>query len=123
MRIEVLTSISGVDFETCFLNRVDDEIDGVPISLIGLTQLKQNKRASGRHKDLADLKSLPYPACSRFLSDVYESTHGPRKSLQSDFAADYLGSMDRGGSLQATLPSTMKDYASDQICTFWTQSR
>lgn len=59
MRIEVLTSISGVDFEECFSDRVEDEIDGVPVNLIGLIHLKENKRASGRHKDLDDLDNLP----------------------------------------------------------------
>ena len=59
MRIEVLTSISGVEFQDCFRSRVVDEIDGVPVNLIGLSHLKTNKRASGRHKDLDDLENLP----------------------------------------------------------------
>jgi len=33
--------------------------DGTPIHFIGLEKLKQNKRASGRHKDLDDLENLP----------------------------------------------------------------
>lgn len=59
MRIEVLTTISGVKFEECFSGRVEDEIDGVPVNLIGLAHLKENKQASGRHKDLDDLDNLP----------------------------------------------------------------
>jgi hypothetical protein len=58
MRIEVLTSISGVEFSSCFSNRLEDTIDGVPVYLISLDDLKQNKRASGRHKDLDDLEHL-----------------------------------------------------------------
>jgi hypothetical protein len=34
-------------------------IDGVPVTMISLDDLKANKRASGRHKDLADLENLP----------------------------------------------------------------
>ena len=34
-------------------------IGGVAINIIGLTQLKANKRASGRFKDLNDLDNLP----------------------------------------------------------------
>lgn len=59
MRLELLTSISGVEFETCFAERVVDEIDGVMVNLISLAHLKQNKLASGRHKDLNDLEHLP----------------------------------------------------------------
>jgi len=36
-----------------------DTIDGVPVSLISLDDLKTNKRAAGRLKDLADLENLP----------------------------------------------------------------
>jgi hypothetical protein len=58
LRIEVLTSISGVDFAECFKKRTIDEIDGVPISVISLDDLKANKQASGRLKDLSDLEQL-----------------------------------------------------------------
>jgi len=59
IRIELLTTISGVEFDECFGERVVDEIDGVPVNLISLRHLKTNKQASGRHKDLADLEHLP----------------------------------------------------------------
>ena len=58
MRIEILTSISGVAFEECYTNRIVEEIDGIPVNLIALKQLRQNKRASGRYKDLNDLEHL-----------------------------------------------------------------
>ncbi len=58
MRVEVLTSISGVEFEPCYQARVQGELDGVPVDLIGLDDLKTNKRASGRYKDLDDLEQL-----------------------------------------------------------------
>lgn len=59
LRIELLTSASGVDFSDCFGRRTVDVIDGVEVSLIGREDLKTNKRAAGRTKDLADLENLP----------------------------------------------------------------
>lgn len=58
MRIELLTTISGVSFEECYSERIIDVIDGVEVSIINLKHLKLNKRASGRHKDLDDLEHL-----------------------------------------------------------------
>jgi hypothetical protein len=59
MRIEVMTTISGVGFAECYAAKVTDALDGVPVSIIGLRHLKLNKQASGRHKDLDDLEHLP----------------------------------------------------------------
>ncbi|HEX7184829.1 MAG TPA: hypothetical protein VF756_23585 [Thermoanaerobaculia bacterium] len=59
IRLEIFTSIPGVDFEECYRARVDDVMDGVPVSLINLDDLKANKKASGRNKDLNDLENLP----------------------------------------------------------------
>lgn len=59
MRLEVLTSISGVEFNDCFDKRIVDSIDGVEVNIISLDKLKQNKKASGRYKDLNDLENLP----------------------------------------------------------------
>jgi len=58
MRIELLTTISGVSFEECYSERIADMIDGIEISIISLKHLKLNKRVSGRHKDLDDLEHL-----------------------------------------------------------------
>jgi predicted nucleotidyltransferase len=58
IRIEILTTISGVSFEDCFKQRIVDEIDGIEVSIISLIHLKINKKASGRHKDLDDLENL-----------------------------------------------------------------
>lgn len=58
VRIDLTMSISGVEFEACFGNKVDTEIDGIPVSFIGLEDLKVNKRASGRHIDLDDVENL-----------------------------------------------------------------
>lgn len=59
LRIELLTSVSGVSFSKSFRTRVQDTIEGVPVCFIGLEKLKENKQASGRHKDLDDLEHLP----------------------------------------------------------------
>jgi len=59
VRIEITTTISGVNFGECYAERVVDELDGVEVNLISLKHLKINKRASGRHKDLNDLENLP----------------------------------------------------------------
>jgi len=58
-RIEVMTAIDGVEFDTCRQNATDVELDGLHVPVISLTDLKTNKRAAGRHKDLADLDNLP----------------------------------------------------------------
>lgn len=59
VRIDLLTSVSGLDFDEAFANRDSGMLDNVPVHLISLPDLKVNKRASGRNKDLADLDHLP----------------------------------------------------------------
>ena len=58
-RIEVMTSIDGVEFEPCWARALSCDLDGVTVPVISLADLKVNKRAAGRHKDLADLDNLP----------------------------------------------------------------
>lgn len=58
VRIDLLTGPSGVEFDDCYSRRIVDTIDGVELSIIGLDDLRRNKQASGRDKDLADLKKL-----------------------------------------------------------------
>ena len=58
LRLEITTSISGVEFEECYQARIVDELDGIEVNLIDLENLKKNKKASGRPKDLVDLKKL-----------------------------------------------------------------
>ncbi|MGH9258046.1 MAG: nucleotidyltransferase [Vicinamibacterales bacterium] len=59
VRIELLTSIAGVEFDECLGRAVQTTLDDVPVQMIGLEDLKRNKRAAGRHQDLADLEHLP----------------------------------------------------------------
>ena len=57
-RIDLLTSISGVDSEEAFATKVMAELDGMPVSVLSKSLLIANKRASGRPQDLADLAEL-----------------------------------------------------------------
>jgi len=57
-RIDLLTSISGVEFEDAWSDRVEGELDGVPVAFLSVRAFRKNKLASGRPKDLADLDEL-----------------------------------------------------------------
>ena len=57
-RIDLLTTLSGVDFEACFVARVMVDMDGLPVNFIDLENLKKNKRAAGRAQDIADVENL-----------------------------------------------------------------
>ena len=59
VRIELMTTISGVEFQECYAAKVVAELDGIKVNLINLKYLKINKKASGRYKDLNDLENLP----------------------------------------------------------------
>ena len=59
IRIEIFTAIPGLNFKECFNQKIVDDIDGIEVNIINLEQLKINKKASGRHKDLDDLENLP----------------------------------------------------------------
>lgn len=59
MRLKLFTKIPGVDFTDCYPRRALVQIDGRQIPFIGLADLKINKAASGRTKDLLDLEELP----------------------------------------------------------------
>ena len=58
MRIEILNRIDGVEFEACYGRRNPIEICGVIVPVISLEDLLENKRASNRPKDMADVENL-----------------------------------------------------------------
>lgn len=58
VRIELMTSISGVSFSEASPGAVTAKLDGVNTRIIGLGALRQSKRAAGGPKDLADLENL-----------------------------------------------------------------
>ena len=57
-RIDILTEISGVDFDEAWPNRVTQTVDGLEAPFLGREALLRNKQESGRDKDLADLRAL-----------------------------------------------------------------
>jgi len=57
-RIDVITSISGVEFDEAWAHRVPGTIDGIPVSYLSREDLIRNKHASGRPKDLGDAAAL-----------------------------------------------------------------
>ena len=59
VRIEVITGVSGVNFDECYVRRKVVDADGIAVNIISLEDLKRNKRAAGRNKDLDDLQNLP----------------------------------------------------------------
>jgi hypothetical protein len=64
VRVDILTSISGVDFDAAWRSRMSVTIAGVSIPVLDRQHLIENKRASGRDKDRLDLEWL-------------EGDHGP----------------------------------------------
>ena len=58
LRIELMTSVSGVGFDECYDQREIVNWDGLLVSMISLDMLKQNKQAASRQKDLNDLDQL-----------------------------------------------------------------
>lgn len=57
-RIDLLTSIKGVEFVDCYRSRVIVGLEGLTLNFIDLDSLIQNKIASGRYQDLADVENL-----------------------------------------------------------------
>ena len=67
LRIDILTTISGVEFGDAYPARVSILVDGVVVPILGLAHLCQNKRAAGRSKDLLDVEWI-------------EATYGPQRA-------------------------------------------
>ncbi|MBS0571605.1 MAG: nucleotidyltransferase [Proteobacteria bacterium] len=57
-RIDLLMAITARDFDDCYPRRTYGHVGGVRLPLIGLDDLLINKRASGRDKDLADVREF-----------------------------------------------------------------
>jgi predicted nucleotidyltransferase len=58
VRVDFLQTLPGVDFEASWGRRVSKDIDGVPVTFIGLEDLLANKRAVGRPQDRRDVAAL-----------------------------------------------------------------
>lgn len=57
-RIDLLTTMLGVDFDQCFTAKVVVEMGGIKINFIDLENLKKNKLVTGRAQDIADVENL-----------------------------------------------------------------
>ncbi len=58
VRIDILTSIDGVDFEKAWETRIEVKMEGTSLPCITREDLILNKKASGRTQDIADLEKL-----------------------------------------------------------------
>ena len=57
-RIDILTSIDGIEFNAAWENRLMVNLDGIEVPFISRTDLILNKRLVGRPQDIADVKRL-----------------------------------------------------------------
>lgn len=57
-RIDILTSVDGVEFSDAWNERIEVEVEGIRVNVIGRSHLIANKKAVGRPQDLADVARL-----------------------------------------------------------------
>lgn len=57
-RIDLLTSMTGVSFDEAWAGKVEAELGGVKVNILGRQALIRNKKATRRAQDLADLEAL-----------------------------------------------------------------
>ena len=57
-RIDIITKISGVDFDAAWRSRVLESVGGLELPFLGREDLLRNKLAAARTKDLADVELL-----------------------------------------------------------------
>ena len=58
VRIDIMTSLTGVDWEKAQAGRVAGDFSGTAVYFLGKKEFISNKKALGRKKDLADLEAL-----------------------------------------------------------------
>lgn len=56
--VDLITSVRGVEFDEAWAGSVVRNFDGLEVRVIGRDALIQNKRATGRLKDAADVEAL-----------------------------------------------------------------
>ncbi len=57
-RIDLLTRISGVEFDDAWRNKVEVEVDGLELYVLSKEDLLKNKATTGRDKDKSDIAWL-----------------------------------------------------------------
>jgi len=60
-RIDILTGVTGLTFERAWENRIEEDLAGVRVPVIGREDLITNKRMVGRPQDLLDVDVLERP--------------------------------------------------------------
>jgi hypothetical protein len=58
VRIDILTSVSGIEFDEAWDDRLVFELDGIQVHVISRSHLIANKRATNREQDRIDLEFL-----------------------------------------------------------------
>ncbi len=57
-RIDLITQVSGIAFDSCYANRQEVDFEGVQVSFIAFDDLITNKKASARLQDKVDAEKL-----------------------------------------------------------------
>lgn len=57
-RIDIITAITGVEFDEAWEDRMTAEVDGLKVNILSLDKMIRNKEATGRAKDALDAKIL-----------------------------------------------------------------
>ncbi len=57
-RIDIITAASGLQFKETFARSIAVDIDGIKVHIPSIDDLIQNKKSTGRTKDLADVEAL-----------------------------------------------------------------
>jgi predicted nucleotidyltransferase len=65
VRVDILTSLSGIEFAAAWERRVNVDFDGEPAAVLGREDLIAAKRAAGRPQDKLDIRTLRTPRMSR----------------------------------------------------------
>jgi hypothetical protein len=58
VRIDLLTTITGVSWEQAVTGSVEDTFGDIPVRYLGRKELIANKKSLGRKKDMADLEAI-----------------------------------------------------------------
>ena len=58
VRIDIVTSITGVSWESAYSNRVKGIYGDIAVDYLGREEMIANKRAIGRKKDLTDIEAI-----------------------------------------------------------------
>jgi hypothetical protein len=58
VQVDIINEASGISFMDCYRRRNVISVEDIEISTISRDDLIRNKKASGRHRDLADAEGL-----------------------------------------------------------------